>query len=574
MAVVKTVFKDSVRRFNLVSSTWEELQQHVQKLYPELQHPTLSYRDEDDDLISLSSDAELKEALRITAKSSMVLRLFVADEGFEIVELPLQHDQPDQEDQKEEGADQPQATADDSSFVEYYAKCIQEREDLEYAKMLRDALVESDLEYAELLAQQHQKKKNKFTGFKTREPFKVVRVEEKVEPPSQTGKKEQSKAKDWRLARVRQKFTDFKPRKPFSVVRFPDTQLNRKRENGESIPDRPPKAKCRQSKFTQFKKREPFKVVRVEETVAASGACNNNAPARTPAEAVKEKRSNWRQARAKLRAAVREAKAAKKQAELRVMMASATTAADMQEQDQPRRSARRAHNWRHAESQCHALEALLKEKKDNASQAKLASIAETKFNEDCKERDDMKKEAPKQAAATHIDQPAGTEHEGFSCSRCGMSPIIGTRYSCSSKACLSEDLRPAELCSACEQTHPEAHPLVQYRVPVSRSQCVHPGTTCGECGVTPIRGPRFSCLVCPGPSGCQGAQSFDLCGSCEDAGIHASDHPMLKTNSSYTISNPRVPAAHYSSSPRSQAESYENGCYDDVLLFQTRSACC
>jgi hypothetical protein len=46
---------------------------------------------------------------------------------------------------------------------------------------------------------------------------------------------------------------------------------------------------------------------------------------------------------------------------------------------------------------------------------------------------------------------------------------------------------------------------------------VHLGIICAACGVTPIRGCRFQCTVCP---------SFDLCDICEPKGEHT--HPFLK----------------------------------------------
>ena len=51
---------------------------------------------------------------------------------------------------------------------------------------------------------------------------------------------------------------------------------------------------------------------------------------------------------------------------------------------------------------------------------------------------------------------------------------------------------------------------------------VHPGVTCDGCDKGPIIGHRYKCVVC---------DNYDLCGSCEAAGIHPG-HNMIR------ISNP------------------------------------
>lgn len=53
---------------------------------------------------------------------------------------------------------------------------------------------------------------------------------------------------------------------------------------------------------------------------------------------------------------------------------------------------------------------------------------------------------------------------------------------------------------------------------------IHAGITCDACGVSPIVGARYRCVVCP---------DFDLCEACDraqvgDAGDHRLAHDMLK----------------------------------------------
>jgi len=55
---------------------------------------------------------------------------------------------------------------------------------------------------------------------------------------------------------------------------------------------------------------------------------------------------------------------------------------------------------------------------------------------------------------------------------------------------------------------------------------VHAGVVCDGCNVHPIVGLRFKCAVCP---------NYDLCGTCEESGMHPPQHPMLKM---------RVPTRH------------------------------
>jgi len=52
---------------------------------------------------------------------------------------------------------------------------------------------------------------------------------------------------------------------------------------------------------------------------------------------------------------------------------------------------------------------------------------------------------------------------------------------------------------------------------------VHHNVACDGCGVSPIKGIRFKCSVCP---------DFDLCAKCEVGSEHSQQHPLLKIRAS------------------------------------------
>jgi len=103
-------------------------------------------------------------------------------------------------------------------------------------------------------------------------------------------------------------------------------------------------------------------------------------------------------------------------------------------------------------------------------------------------------------------------HENIKCDGCGAFPITGDRFKCT--VCSDFDL-----CSTCESkdAHPPSHPLLKLKEAPRRD--IHYGVTCDGCGVVPIKGVRFKCLVCP---------NFDLCASCEAKNNHPSNHTLLK----------------------------------------------
>jgi len=103
-------------------------------------------------------------------------------------------------------------------------------------------------------------------------------------------------------------------------------------------------------------------------------------------------------------------------------------------------------------------------------------------------------------------------HRNVRCEGCNVFPIVGVRYKCDT--CVDFDL-----CSACEalpSSHPKSHPLVMFKLPELQQ---HDGVKCDGCGMYPIEGPRFKCLVCP---------NFDLCRACEEKGLHPMAHPLAK----------------------------------------------
>lgn len=108
----------------------------------------------------------------------------------------------------------------------------------------------------------------------------------------------------------------------------------------------------------------------------------------------------------------------------------------------------------------------------------------------------------------------GPVHSSVACDGCGMSPIVGTRYKC--LVCPDYDL-----CEKCESNgkHPVEHALVKHRLAVG-TPALHEGITCDGCNASPIRGNRYQCTWCP---------DFDLCEECEMKGDkHPQAHPMLK----------------------------------------------
>jgi hypothetical protein len=136
---------------------------------------------------------------------------------------------------------------------------------------------------------------------------------------------------------------------------------------------------------------------------------------------------------------------------------------------------------------------------------------------------------PKPACCAKPAAPTGVKTAGpvvwdkVQCDGCDVYPLTGTRYKCS--VCPNFDL-----CAACESKHehPVEHPLLQLKAnapPASPepADSMHHGVRCDGCNVSPIQGPRFQCNVCT---------DYDLCSVCEAKGdaVHPASHPLIKHN--------------------------------------------
>jgi len=76
--VVKASFNGDVRRISIQPTTFENLKQILQKLFNNLPaFFVIKYQDDDNDLITITTDIELDEALSIATKKNNILRLFL-----------------------------------------------------------------------------------------------------------------------------------------------------------------------------------------------------------------------------------------------------------------------------------------------------------------------------------------------------------------------------------------------------------------------------------------------------------------------------------------------------------------
>ncbi|KAK4050145.1 hypothetical protein OIV83_003716 [Microbotryomycetes sp. JL201] len=122
------------------------------------------------------------------------------------------------------------------------------------------------------------------------------------------------------------------------------------------------------------------------------------------------------------------------------------------------------------------------------------------------------------------------------CDACHMT-IQGTRYKC--LECPDFDLDSGCFEEHRSKIHPR-HAFVAIKEPASlrkftssAGQAVHRDVICDGCQVSPIKGPRYKCLVCA---------DFDLCGNCEadPCNQHLASHPLIKlreplrSNSAFT----------------------------------------
>lgn len=118
-------------------------------------------------------------------------------------------------------------------------------------------------------------------------------------------------------------------------------------------------------------------------------------------------------------------------------------------------------------------------------------------------------------ASTSTEEKGEQVHPNIICDMCNMNPIRGIRYKCT--VCPDYDL-----CSTCEASgrHAADHPLIKIakgkRVPEAE---VHSGVACDGCRQYPLQGIRYKCTVCP---------DYDLCSSCEAKGLHPPEHNLIK----------------------------------------------
>jgi hypothetical protein len=70
-----------------------------------------------------------------------------------------------------------------------------------------------------------------------------------------------------------------------------------------------------------------------------------------------------------------------------------------------------------------------------------------------------------------------------------------------------------------EQPRPTASSASSSAPDESPKESVHHHIICDGCGVTPIKGLRYKCTVCP---------DYDLCATCEAKNEHPETHPLLK----------------------------------------------
>jgi len=104
---------------------------------------------------------------------------------------------------------------------------------------------------------------------------------------------------------------------------------------------------------------------------------------------------------------------------------------------------------------------------------------------------------------------------GFHCDGCQSKFLVSDiRYHCLK----CEDY---DLCAGCEEknVHESQHPLLKIRPVPEGTKPTHIGIHCDGCKLTPIRGSRYKCSVCP---------DFDLCEECEAKNVHPIDHSLVK----------------------------------------------
>jgi len=118
------------------------------------------------------------------------------------------------------------------------------------------------------------------------------------------------------------------------------------------------------------------------------------------------------------------------------------------------------------------------------------------------------------------------------CDDCGAMPIVGIRYKCT--VC-----RDFDLCSTCEAKgkHPAEHNLIKMRPqPPAEAPAVHDGISCDLCHVLPIVGTRYKCATC---------NDYDMCQTCQARDTkHPRDHPLIMLRMPMALPAKPLPLMH------------------------------
>jgi len=128
-----------------------------------------------------------------------------------------------------------------------------------------------------------------------------------------------------------------------------------------------------------------------------------------------------------------------------------------------------------------------------------------------KMRDKLVKKMVKKYKNVLGEKAESNVHQGVSCDGCGVSPIKGVRYNCTS-------CRNFDFCEKCEETaqHNPDHIFKKIKKPIDYNNGdYHRGITCDGCEMYPIKGIRYKCLTCP---------DFDFCEKCKANVKH--EHPF------------------------------------------------
>jgi len=79
MVTLKIKLGDDTRRVTFDGTSISELRLTLNQLFPNLRDPIIKYRDEDDDLVTITTTQELQEALNVSSKTAGILRLILSE---------------------------------------------------------------------------------------------------------------------------------------------------------------------------------------------------------------------------------------------------------------------------------------------------------------------------------------------------------------------------------------------------------------------------------------------------------------------------------------------------------------